>query len=136
MKFYEVNYKVFNCALDKSVKLGFLHKYDYDNNETTLKGYKFYLSNGKKVGVGLSNTGEIINLFNNSKVSGAGRLALNFAIAKGGTHLSCFDGFLRWYYQKFGFECVKQIPWDSKYAPKNWDYKKYGTPDVIYMVLL
>ena len=64
-----------------------------------------------------------------------GRLTVGHAIKKGAQTLDCYAGKLPKYYKQFGFREYKRIPWEDKYAPPNWDYKKFGKPDIIFMEL-
>ena len=129
--FHEVDLETFNQSLEPSTRSTFLHKYSAEE----VNGHQFYLSKDGEAGVGISNTGEIVNLFNNSRIKGIGKEALDFAISKGGRRLDCYDGYLTDYYSKHGFKETGREAWNDKYAPKNWDYKKDGTPDVVYMEL-
>jgi len=85
--------------------------------------------------------GDIDSLFNNTDISGMGAVIMRAAIklneergvvSKG----TCFDGFLTSYYKTaFGFEEAWRKPFDPEYAPDDWDYQKYGRPDVVGMTL-
>lgn len=87
-----------------------------------------FLTEDKKVGVAVSDQGEIQNLFSLEK--GKGKYALIKAIERGGFFLDCFDKDERKgetkglpdYYKKFGFKEIKR--------EKNWDP---AGPDVVFM---
>ena len=32
-----------------------------------------------------------------------------------------------------GFKVVDRDKWDEQFAPEGWDYKAYGTPDVVWL---
>jgi len=86
-----------------------------------------------KAGYAVRPDGYAGSLFNNTQVPGLGAEMIVDAALHGANHGDCFDGFLPEYYKKFGMVEVKRDKWDDKYAPENWDYGKYGKPDVVYM---
>jgi hypothetical protein len=47
--------------------------------------------------------------------------------------LDAFDPFLPRYYHQFGFQETGRAKFDPALAPANWNYKKDGTPDVVFM---
>jgi hypothetical protein len=83
----------------------------------------------KKTGIGWDVTG----VFNVGDTSGAGRAAVIDAIALGGNTLDCYDGYLGILYTRFGFVPTHRMEFNKDFAPTNWDYKKYGEPDVVLM---
>lgn len=92
---------------------------DYEN-------FTVYLNEAQNAGFAIKPDGDLINLFNNSGISGYGKILVNKAIELGAKKLDCFEGFLPDYYRKFGFITYKR--------EKNWS----GNPDdngVQYMVL-
>lgn len=90
--------------------------------------------NDNKGGYAIKSDGELISVFNYGE-KGQGVKLIKDAIKNGATKLNTFDGFLPEYYKQFGFKEVKRIKWNDKYAPKNWDYEKFGRPDIVYMEL-
>jgi hypothetical protein len=95
-----------------------------------------FMVDGVDAGVTVTDDGEIAGLFNDSPISGLGEVLLYKAIDEGGDHLNCFEGFLSEWYEDHGFEIVNRIPWDDEYAPRGWDYEKFGRPDVVEMELV
>jgi hypothetical protein len=85
------------------------------------------------VGYALTPEKDLVGVFNNSGIKGAGEAAIIDAISKGAKTLDAFDPFLPKYYARFGFVEAKRLSWDDNYAPKNWDYAKDGRPDVVFM---
>ena len=110
----------------------FLTKY----NSTDYKNIKAvcYLSNDKKSGYAIKPDGDLISLFS---LPGAnqGFKAIKSAIKNGATKLDCIGEFLVSTYSKCKFVEIKRESWNDEYAPKNWDYEKFGNPDIIYMKL-
>ena len=96
-----------------------------------------YLSQNhdQKVGYAIHNrTKEIFGLFNNSGVQGLGKHAICDSIEQGADNLFCFD-ILCPLYNQFGFKIYNIDRWDDKFAPRFWDYHKYGRPNVVWMKL-
>lgn len=109
----------------------FLTIHDIKNYELM----QLFLNEEKNSGYAITPDQEIVSLFNNSPIKGIGRIALNDAIKNNGNNLECFDGFLSNLYNQFGFKTKKRIKFNKKYAPKNWNYKNFGMPDVLTMHL-
>ncbi len=75
---------------------------------------------------------EIGSLFNASGKPNVGESLMVEAISKGGNSVFFFDGYLREFYEAFGFRETKSEKWNPALAPANWDYNRYGTPDVVW----
>lgn len=82
----------------------------------------YYLNDTRTAGLGITDDGTLIALFNTSGVSGLGRELVGFALDNGAIHLDCFDGFLVGYYRSLGFVETHREP--------NWTE---GEPDVVFM---
>ena len=80
--------------------------------------------------------GELASLFS---YPGAryGGLLVEAAKLLGAEHLSCFDcdGALPRFYGRHGFREIARYTWDPQYAPAEWNYEVFGTPDVVEMEL-
>jgi hypothetical protein len=76
---------------------------------------------------------ELFNLFNHSGILLCGREAIDHAITKGARKVFCFDGFLRKYYERWGFVEVKREDWSEDLAPAGWDYETYGRPCMVWL---
>ncbi len=76
---------------------------------------------------------DIQGVFSSGAVKGAGKSALVDAIARGGRTLDAFDGYLPRLYGAFGFKETHRAAFNDEYAPVNWDFEKYGRPDVVLM---
>lgn len=128
--FSEIKPFDFDTAIDKAPKQPFLTRYSQEE----LGGFKLFLSQDKLVGFAIKPDGNLINIFNASAVKGAGEEAVVQAIVHGATKLDAMDvPFLRYYYEDAGFRVVNRDTWNEVYAPKDWDYEKFGRPDIIYM---
>lgn len=121
----------FVAARDKSSRINYLSPIKPDD----LSGYKLFASRDRTVGVAVSPTGDINNVFNNDGPKGAGAKAVKVAIANGGVTLDCYAGFLPMYYSKLGFEETSRVKFDPQYAPPKWNYAEQNSPDVVYMRL-
>lgn len=122
------NNEEFSKALYKGDKSAFLTQYtasDFANMTT-------YKVKGLDIGYAIKSDGDIVSVFNNSGVKGIGTELMKSAIRNGGTKLDHFDGYLSKLYEPLGFKEIGRDNWDDQYAPDNWDYEKYGRPDVVY----
>ena len=99
-----------------------------------LAGKRAFLSADGNVGVTISGSGEVGNLFRNEGAPpGSGGAAVDHAVANGGTWLNAFDGALPKIYAKHGFVEVARLKWDPGQEPDAWNRKKYDSPDVVFM---
>ena len=132
IKFLTVNPETFFNSINRTKK----HKEFLTINPVNeYKKTKTFLNKKNNSGYAITPNNEIISLFNNSGIKGLGRGALNDAIKNGGDNLNCFDGFLAEFYKSEGFIETHRIKFDKLYAPKNWNYKKYGQPDLVFLTL-
>lgn len=107
----------------------------YTADEYTEMGARCFCSPSGKSGYALKPDGDIISVFS-AEGSGEGFAGMLDAIARGGTKLDCFDGWLaQEFYPRFGFVEYDRWPWDDQYKPKDWDYEEFNRPDVILMRL-
>lgn len=64
----------------------------------------------------------------------AGRDMLRFLIHEHEANwLNNFDGPLTEFYVAEGFEVETRDPWNEEYAPPDWNYDEFGTPDFVTM---
>lgn len=96
------------------------------------KSYNF-LSITNDSGFSVDKQGNIVSVFNNSSIKNESLKMLQVAIKYGGKYLECFDGKLTTICQKAGFKVVDRLRFDSNYVPKVWNYKEFGTPDMVLM---
>jgi hypothetical protein len=122
--------KIFIQERNKNKRVDFMSPLTLDN----LKDCKILMINGGKTGCAIAPDGDLQNVYNNS-TKGEGSAIIKIAINNGAKKLDCFDGFLPEYYSRFGFKEVERMKWNDDYAPANWDYSKYGRPDVVFMKL-
>jgi hypothetical protein len=118
----------FVAARDESKRTAFLS----DKPAEELKNDKLFLSGDRHSGYALDPSNDLQNLFNNGP-KGGGKVALNDAIRNGAATLDAFDGHLPMLYAKHGFVPTGRMKFSDEYAPKGWDYAKYGRPDVVFM---
>ena len=131
MRFIKTDSREFNRRLAFSERLEFLTIY----TEEELDKADLYIATGGGVGFAISPDKELFNLFNNTGTKLCGREAVDYAITKGARKVSCFNGFLRKYYERWGFRVVKRESWNEDLAPLGWDYDRYGKPDVVWLEL-
>lgn len=94
-----------------------------------------YLSSTEKSGYAIDAEHNLISLFS---LPGAleGEAAGWDAIARGATQLDCIGKRLAKAYESmFGFVVYRMEKWDDQCAPKGWDYKKNGRPNIYYLKL-
>lgn len=126
-------YEQFLESLNSSTKKPFLSKYTAE--ELKNHNVQTYQLNGYHIGYALKldeDGVDIISVHNNEpNIKGVGDALIESAKANGGTKLDHYDGFLSDLYSKHGFEEYDRYKWDDQYADPNWDYERYGRPDVI-----
>jgi hypothetical protein len=111
------NARTFVTERNKTPYLRYVTRYTADQ----LADGRIFMNKSRDSGYALSSDGEIMNLFSNGK-SGEGSVMLVDAILRGGTHLNCYDGYLKGFYENFGFRVTRRQPSGVK-----------GTPDTLYM---
>lgn len=126
-------YEQFLESLNRSTRKSFLSKYMAE--ELKNHNVQTYQLNGYHIGYALKpdeDGVDIISVHNNEpNIKGVGDALIESAKANGGTKLDHYDGFLSDLYSKHGFEEYDRYKWDDQYADPNWDYERYGRPDVI-----
>ena len=98
------------------------------------KGTKLYLSKDGKFGFGLNPDGELISVFSLERQRG--KILVAEARKQGATYLSCMGDHLFELYSEFEFSPVEVIRWDNQFAPKNWNYERFGIPNIYDMRLV
>ena len=126
-------YEQFLESLNRSTRKPFLSKYTAE--ELKNHNVQTYQLNGYHIGYALKpdeDGVDIISVHNNEpNIKGVGDALIESAKANGGTKLDHYDGFLSDLYSKHGFEEYDRYKCDDQYADPNWDYERYGRPDVI-----
>lgn len=93
---------------------------------------KVYLDKDGSAGYAIKPDGELISVF--SLKRGQGDRLMRSAIANGATHCDCFDGYLaEKFYPAYGFRETERVAWDDQYAPKGWNYKRFGRPTLVFL---
>lgn len=128
------DYNGFVDSLNKSTRSGFLTHYTPEKLKEL--GATTYQLNGYNIGYALIPTKEgevdIVSVHNNEPdIHNVGDVMLKNAVKNGGTQLDHFDGKLSDFYSRNGFVEHQRLKWNDEYAPEDWDYEKYGRPDVI-----
>lgn len=128
------DYEGFLSSLTKSQFMSFLTPYTIDDLKTgNIETYKLKDYN---IGFALKHNGtdvDIISVHNNEpNIRNISNELLTKAKELGGNTLDHFEGKLSDIYQRNGFEEYDRWAWNDEYAPKAWDYDKYGRPDVVF----
>jgi hypothetical protein len=76
---------------------------------------------------------ELVSLFNNAGPPGSGGEMVERLVEGGARRLDCIGDFLRMFYGRFGFEVIQTLGWDESQAPLQWDYLRWGRPNVYVM---
>ncbi len=102
---------------------------DYISKNTNL-----FLSKDMKSGFGINQDGELISVFALERKRG--RILVEESVKRGAKYLNCIGEHLKNLYGEFGFTISEEIEWDDNFAPKDWNYEKFGKPKVYDMKLL
>lgn len=79
--------------------------------------------------------GSLIGLFKDDDTQkGVAKTLQEARVDIGGIKLDNFDGYLTKLYEKNGFRVVSRLKFNEEVAPKDWNKKINGTPDVVFMV--
>jgi hypothetical protein len=124
--------KSFNEAFANNPRSCFVNHYTL--SEIKAGKMKALLSTDGKTGVLIHDHGdgriEATALFNNSNKSGSGLRLLQQAVdSHGVNYVECFGEFLREAYTTVGFKVDTTSAFDPQYAPSNWNYERFGTPN-------
>jgi len=106
----------------------------YTAKEYEGKRAKAYISETGKSGYAVTGDGDLISVFSEPGAH-EGASIMKTAIKNGAKSLDCLGDVLPKIYSKYGFEVTETVAWDDQYAPKAWDYKAHGRPNVNYMKL-
>ncbi len=104
-------------------------------------GARVFMRPGGGAGVAVEADGNIVGVFKNPDILKAGRSVYDLlysALAQGGNHLDCYATYakhdLSSKYAQFGFEPVAWLEFNREFAPDDWNYEKWGEPDVVMWV--
>jgi hypothetical protein len=95
---------------------------------------KLHLSSDLKSGFGINPDGELISVFALEK--SRGKILVAAAKNSGAKQLSCMGDHLLSLYSEFGFSVTNMELWNNKFAPVNWNYERFGTPNIYDMKLV
>lgn len=95
------------------------------------KNTKLFLSEDLQSGFGIDPSGELISVFALERKRG--HILVGEAVKKGAKYVNCIGEHLKSLYSDFGFEVVEEIDWDDNFAPKDWNYERFGRPEVYDM---
>ncbi len=89
------------------------------------------MSGDSKSGFGLNPDGELISVF--ALERNQGRILVAEAAKQGAIYLSCIGDHLLHLYSDFGFSFTETLKWDNQFAPANWNFERFGTPNIYEM---
>jgi hypothetical protein len=132
--FNEVSADEFIVARDRPPPDLFAFLTPHTNADYKNKGTKLFLSQDKQSGFGINPDGELISVFALERQRG--KILVAEARKQGAMYLSCMDDHLLALYSEFDFGPVEVLKWDNQFAPKNWNYERFGTPNIYEMKLI
>lgn len=106
----------------------------HTEQDYTDKGTKLFLSDDKKSGFGVNPDGELISVFALERQRG--KILVAEARKQGAAYLSCMGEHLLVMYSEFDFSPTEVLKWDNRFAPKNWNYERFGMPNIYDMRLV
>ena len=95
---------------------------------------KLFLSQDFKSGFGVNPDGELISVFALEK--SRGKILVKEAREQGALYLCCMGEHLLNLYSEFGFSPINILKWDNRFAPKGWNYERFGEPNLYEMRLI
>ncbi|MFZ2206083.1 MAG: hypothetical protein WAV29_01320 [Microgenomates group bacterium] len=98
------------------------------------KNTRLFLSEDSQSGFGINPDGELISVF--ALERSRGKILVAEAKKQGAKYLSCMGDHLLKMYSEFDFSPVEILKWDNQFAPKNWNYERFGTPNIYDMKLI
>lgn len=98
------------------------------------KGTRLFLSEDSQSGFGINPDGELISVFSLERKRG--KILVAEARRQGAKYLSCMGDHLLQMYSEFDFSPVEIMKWDNQFAPKDWNYERFGTPNIYDMKLI
>lgn len=111
------------------------------DDEIRCDNYYLVKENHKVIGgFGTNANGELKGLF--SLVKGKGREIFKLRLKQAKIdaddnikyfRIDCIGEKLVEFYKEFGFHIEGSVKWDSNYATKNWNYDRFGSPNVYIM---
>jgi len=112
----------------------FLTHYDVEDYE---KMRKTVVLNDKSAGICVKEDGDVVSVFKsydeNNYLENALDSLMPIALINGGSKLDCFGEYLTRRYIEHGFVPVAKCKFSEEDAPKNWDFDKFGKPDIYFM---
>lgn len=134
-KVIKVDSKYYHTVLDMLSK----EKRAFVNDVVVADKYYLVFDNGPIAGFTTREDGELSGLFSLKK--GLGEELFKLRLEKQCSDfpdiyylkLNCYGDYLADLYSGYGFTEYKRDKFNREYASKDWNYSKYGTPDIVYM---
>jgi hypothetical protein len=103
-----------------------------------LASIRLFLSEDGNVGFAVTLDSDLRDVFSNPGApDGSGAEAVRYAVEEiGARTLDCFDLVLPLIYQRAGFKAVGWMKWSEAHAPENWNYERYGRPNIVFMAVM
>jgi len=96
----------------------------YSEEKYLEMGTELFLSQDMKSGFGINPDGYLLSVFSLTK--GRGEELVEVISASSAKKLDCMGQYLVDMYSLIGFKVTLELPWNEKYAPKNWNMSKFG----------
>lgn len=105
-----------------------------EHDPEEFEDYTLLTAEGGLAGAAVSPEGDIQNVFALDDAERfTGRVVFEKAIEAGGRTLDCYDGYLRDFYDEYGFRETGRMEFNPEFAPEGFNEEKFGHPDVVFM---
>ena len=136
---YKLNFvdaKTFYEALNVAKKENEYGAFVTLHDKKEYENMKLLLTNDKKAGIAITNDNNIVSVFKGeSEKKNMVTTLLPAAIELGGNKLDNYNSEKLFdIYSLYGFIPVAKVKFDPNYAQADWDYNKYGQPDILFWV--
>lgn len=99
------------------------------------RSMRLFLTVDGQAGIAITDDNNIVSIFNGGEKKGVLKTLLPLAIQKGGRKLDNYDSEkLSFMYSLYGFNPVSKVPFNSNFAPDDWNYERDGTPDILFWI--
>ncbi len=103
-------------------------KSDYDK-------MKLFTTLDNSAGIAITFEGNIVSVFSKGLHKGVLKSLMPIALSQGGIKLDNYNSErLSAMYADFGFIPISKTAFDKNFAPQDWDYEKFGCPDIVFWI--
>ncbi len=124
----------FYCAIGEAKKSNKFGAFvDQHSMEEYSKMSFLFLTLDKKAGIAITTDNNIVSIFNGGEQRGVLKTLLPVALEFGGKKLDNYDSNkLSGLYELYGFDPIANVEFDKTFAPKDWNFERDGTPDIVF----